>query len=323
MVLTIFDIPRLLHIIKLYDKEKFASRSYVQQTFNDEPVRQAKLPNYEEVEKFCKELKLLGIESEKIFLTKLGNKILEHYNKVNNDNEEFKEIFIKESLFDTEIGEKIRASFSKFYVGENQNRWCPKWEIYDLFETPEILPILYELDILEKKDTTVEINTKYFQIIKKSQKKITQDQLEKQLQNWKITGDIGEEIVLIFEKNRLKKEGHITESEKVERISDENANAGYDIESFLEHQGNMHEIYIEVKASTEKEFAFYWSANELEKAKEYGEKYWIYFVPEIDVKTRSSPREPIKIQNPAETIFKDQSFKTEIEKYHITKIDSS
>ncbi len=319
MVLILSDIPRLLHLIKLYDKEKFASRSYVLQTFNDEPVKQARLPNYEKIENYCKELKLLKIESEKIFLTELGNNILEHYNKENNINEEFKEIFIKDVLFDTEIGEEIRLAFSRFYVGENQNRWYPKWEIYDIFENPEILPILYELDLLEKKDTTVEINPKYFQIVSKSQKKMTLKQLEIQLENWKITGEIAEEIVLKFEKNRLKSEGHFDESNNARRISNDFANAGYDIESFLEQKGTMCEIYIEVKGSTEKEFNFYWSANELEKAKEYGEKYWIYFMPEIDVKTRSSSREPILIQNPSVTLFQDPLYAIEIEKYHITK----
>lgn len=323
MTLTILDIPRLLHIIKLYDKGKFASQSYVQQTFNDEPVKQAKLPNYKEVEKYCKELKLLEIKDEKIFLTKLGDKILECYNKEKKISEEFEEMFIKESLFNSEIGDKIRTSFSKFYVGENQSMWSPKWEISDMFDNPEILPILYELSILEKKDTTVEINPKYIEIINKSQKKLTLKQLEIQLQNWKIAGEIGEEIVLEFEKNRLKNDGHDKKSEKVEKISSEFANAGYDILSFLECEENkFQEIYIEVKGSTGKKFEFYWSANELEKARECGEKYWIYFVPEIDVKTRSSSKELIKVQNPAVTIFDDSSFKIEIEKYHITKINS-
>lgn len=323
MVLNLTDIPRLLSLIKLYDKEKFASQSYVQQTFNDEPVKQARLPDYEEVEKYCKELKLLKTESEKIFLTELGEKILECYDKENSINDEFKETFIKDALFQTEIGEIIRNIFSKFYTGENQNKWYPKWEICGMFENPEILPLLYELDILVKEDTTVGINPKYFQIINKSQKKMTQKELEKQLQNWKITGEIAEEIVLEFEKNRLKKEGHFEESEKVKRISSEFANAGYDIESFFEDQNKMQEIYIEVKGSTEKKLDFYWSSNELEKAREYGEKYGIYFVSEIDIKTRTSPRDPIKIQNPAEAIFNDPSFKIESEKYHITKIDSS
>ena len=323
MVLTLLDIPKLLHIIKLYqNKESVSSRNYVQKTFNDEPVKDARFPNYFEIEKFCNELKLLEIESEKILLTELGKKILDYYDKENSINEEVKEIFIKECLFKTEIGEKIKNTFSKFYVGENQNKWYPKWEIYDLFEIPEILPILYESELLEKKDTIVEINPKYFQSIHKAQKKMSQKQLETQLQNWKIIGDVAEEIVLIFEQNRLKKEGHIEESKKVKRISSEFANAGYDIESFFEYQNKIEQIYIEVKGSSEKEFNFYWSMNELEKAREYGEKYWIYFVPEIDVKTRTSPKEPIIIQNPAEKIFNDVTFKAEIEKYHITKIDS-
>ncbi len=322
MALTLNDIPKLLHLIKLYEKEKFASRIYVQQTYNDEPVKQARLPNYEEVEKICNELKLLKIETDEIFLTELGEKILECH-KENKISEEFKEIFIKESLIQTELGEKIRNTFSKFDTDENQNKCCPKEEIYGRFENPEILPLLYELEILLKKHIKVVINPKHASIFSKSQKKMTLKQLEIQLQNWKIIGEIAEEIVLEFEINRLKKEGHIKESEEVKRISEEFVNAGYDIESFSEHNGNINEIYIEVKGSAEKELDFYWSSNELEKAKKYGEKYWIYFISEVDVKSRLSPREPIRIQNPAEIIFNDQLFKIETEKYHITKTDSN
>ncbi len=322
MVLTLLDIPKLLNIIKLYENKEFASsRNYVQRTFNDEPVKEARFPNYFEIEKLCSELNLIKIESEAILLTELGKKSLDYYDKENHINEKFKEIFIKECLFKTEMGEKIKNTFSKFYIGENQNIWYPKWEIYDLFEIPEILPILYESGLLEKKDTIVEINPKYFQSIHKTQKKMTQKQLEAQLQNWKNIGDVAEEIVLNFEQNRLKKEGHFVESKKVKKISSEFANAGYDIESFFEYQNKIEQIYIEVKGSSEKEFDFYWSTNELEKAREHGEKYWIYFIPEIDVETRSSPKEPIKIQNPAEKMFNDETFKIEIEKYHITKID--
>ena len=323
MVLTLNDIPKLLCLIKLYHNKQFASQSYVQKTFNDGPVKHAKLPNYKEIEKYCKEFKLLKIESEKIYLTNIGEKILECYDKENNINDEFKELFITESLFQTDTGEKIRNAFSKFHTDENQNQYCPIHKVYDMFENPKILPLLYELDILVKKDRIVEINSKYSQIIKKSQKKLTLKELEYQLQNRRITGEIAEEIVLEFEKNRLKKEGYVKESEKIKKISIEFANAGYDIESFLKHQGNMSEIYIEVKGSTEKEFDFYLSANEFRKAKEYGDKYWIYFVPEIDIKTRSSTKKPIMIQNPSETIFNDSSFKIEIEKYHIAEIDSN
>lgn len=321
MVLALLDIPKLINIIKLYENKEFvSSRNYVQKTFNDQPIKEARFPNYCEIEKFCSELNIIKIESETIFLTEIGKKILAQYEKQNMIDDRTKEILIQECILTGNLGKKIIDTFSRFYIGENGKKWYPKWEIYDLFEMPDSLAILYEVGLIDKKDVTVEINSKFLKFFEfKTEKKLTLKQLENQLENWKVIGDIAEEIVLNYEQKRLKNNDHISESKKVKRISIEYTNAGYDIESFNEEQGTIYQIYIEVKGSTEKELDFYLSSNELEKAKEYGEKYWIYFVSEINVKTRLSLREPILIQNPSVSIFQDPSYNIEIEKYHITK----
>ena len=321
MITCLTKIIHLLYLIKLSNKEEPASQSYVRQIFNTKPVKHTSFYDYKQDEKLCIEFKLLKIKTAKILLTELGKKILEHYKK-HGINDNFKEFFIKESLFETDLGKKIQAILSEFFAGEKQNRWYPKWEIYKMFENPEILPLLYELDILVKRELTVEINPKYFQIIDESQKKTTQEELEKLLENSKIIGEIAEDIVVEFEKKRLENQGHIEESKKVRRISMDFVNAGYDVESFLEEQGKIHKIHIEVKGSSEKKLDFYWSRNELDKAKEYGEKYWIYFVPKINIKTRTSQMKVIKIQNPSKILFNDSSYKVEVEKYHISKIES-
>ena len=95
------------------------------------------------------------------------------------------------------------TDLSKFYVGQDNILWYPKEEVYDHFAFPEIIPVLYEIDLLEKKDDIVEINPKYIHLMYE-QKRTTQEQLEIQLQNRKTIGEISEEIVLDFEKNRLK-----------------------------------------------------------------------------------------------------------------------
>ena len=316
MILTISDTIMLLAIIKLYGDQKPASRSYVQKTFHDQPIKQSRFPNYSEIEKFCKKLNLVIKESDEIFLTDLGKKILA-YSKEKMP-EEFQEFFIKNIVFESKIGEQIHNAFSKFYMGIHNNIWYPKHKVHDIFKVPEILPILYEINLLEKNDDIVEINPKYIQFVIQSKRKITQKQLDFQLQSQKTIGAMAEKIVFVFERNRLAKAGHVDESAKIDQISNKFANAGYDIESFAEGKnGKIHKIYIEVKGSSGKELNFHWSANELEKAKEYGEKYWIYFVPEIDIKTGKSSKELITIQNPFESIFKNSSFVVEIEKYHV------
>lgn len=320
MISSISDIPKLLNIIGLYDGQKSATRNNIKKIFKNEPIRLAKLPNYDKLEKLCTLLNLIVVKQNNISLTNPGRNILKQY-KNNIFDEKLKETFVREIVFKSNLGNKIRNDFTKFQLGVNRSLWYPKDKIYDMFEIPEILPMLYELGVLEKNDDRVEITAKYSKLFDTEQRKITQKQLECQLQNQRTIGDIGEEIVLDFEKSRLQ-QIRADKSIKIKRISKEHANAGYDIESFfMDENKKIHKMYIEVKGTSGKEFDFYWSANELKKAKEYGEKYWIYFVAEIDVKTRQSLQKPIRIQNPYKTIFEESSFKKEIEKYHITKTD--
>ena len=318
MSLLLSDVLMILRTVKSYMKKGPASRRYVKDTFNDSPVRQARIPNYVEIEVLCSKLGLLSLEPDKISLTCLGERILKYADR-DEFGEKFRETFIRDVVFGSEIGEKMHSDLSKFYVGQDSVSWYPKEEIYDLLAFPAIMSVLYEIGLLEKKNNTVEINPKYMRLMY-AQKKITQKQLEVQLQNQRMVGEIGEEIVLDFEKNRLKGEGCLTEASKVNRISTEFANAGYDIESFAKSEaGRIHRIYIEVKGSVGTDVDFYWSANEVEKSKEHGASYWLYFVPGIDIRTRRSSGDPIMIQNPSKIVFNDPSFKTEVEQYHVTQ----
>ena len=316
MTLTIHDIIELLSIVKLYVDSKLASRVYVKKTFHEKPIKHANLPNYTLTERMCETLGLIAIKSDRVSLTDLGGKTLEWYEA---NQLKFPDFFIKNVLFGTLIGQEMYNSLSKFNIENNHKLWCQKQQIHALFTIPDILPILYEINLLEKRDDAVEINPKYTQLIW-HRRKITQKQLEVQLEIQKRIGAIAEEIVMIFERDRLVNAGYIEQYLKTEQVSSKEANAGYDIESsYKDAAGNTYKIYIEVKGSTGTELNFYISANELEKAKEYGKKYWIYFVPDIDIETRSSSKEIITIQDPYERIFNNSEYTISIEKYHIIK----
>ena len=127
--------------------------------------------------------------------------------------------------------------------------------------------------------------------------------------NKKEIGEFAENIVLEFEKKRLGKDGHT----KVRRISQEYANAGYDIES----DGRL----IEVKGSTGDEFSIYWSQNEIETARENSDKYWIYFVPGVDIKSNSS-KKPRPIPDPITNVLESDQYKEKKETLHIIKYNS-
>ena len=310
---TLEDILILLDTVKSFMLKDAATRQYVKKTFNEQPIRKARISHYDEVEKLCNVLELLNIKTDKVTITSLGKKIIEH-DLVESD---LKMMFINDVVFGPNLKKWMHEALLKFDIDEDGLFSYPKEKIYELFELPIILPILYEIGLLEKKETKIIINPKYASLVHKVIR-ITQKQLEEQITRQKIIGDIGEEIALKLENSRLEESGLIRQADLVRSISAEFANAGYDIESFDKtEQGDIRRIYIEVKSSVGISIDFYWSANEIKKAQEHGNDYWIYFVPGIDIQSRTSEK-PIIIKNPYQKIFVERLFNAKSDKYHIT-----
>jgi len=127
-----------------------------------------------------------------------------------------------------------------------------------------------------------------------------------------------------FEKKRLLKMHYKEEAEDVQRISQNFANAGFDIKSFNStSKNNEHDRFIEVKGSVNDDFDIHWSYNEIKTAIELRENYWLYFVPEVNIQTRKTSKELQMIRNPYENILKNSEYKTKIEGYHITRNSDS
>ena len=172
---------------------------------------------------------------------------------------------------------------------------------------------------------SVIVNPEFEKLISlKIKRKITLKQLERNLEQQKKIGNIAEEIVLNFEKNRLKNLGFEEESNNIRRISIDFTNAGYDIESFSGKAKNgLPDRFIEVKGTVKKEFEFHWSTNEINVAKNLGSNYWIYYVSEIDVQNQISPNDPKMINNPYDNIFSSDLFQKNIESYRIQEQENN
>ena len=321
MTLSLNDLFRILRLVKLYQRESNSSRNYVKKSYDSEPIKQLKLPNYDEIENFCLKLNLIIKTSDDIKLTKFGIEISELFKQdVSLANKK-----IVEQCFETQdIKKNIENALEKFHYSDGKN-WIPKWDVVSLFENVHILPILYQTGFLQKNDLSVIINPEFEKLISlKSKKKIPLEQLEKNLEHQKKIGNIAEEFVLNFEKNRLKNLGFEEESNKIRQISIDFSNAGYDIESFNgKTKDGVPDRFIEVKGTTKKEFSFYWSINEINTAKELSSNYWIYHVSEIDVQNKTSSNDPKMINNPYENIFSNDLFQKNIESYHIQEQDDN
>ena len=89
-------------------------------------------------------------------------------------------------------------------------------------------------------------------------------------------------------------------SRKVKRISEIDVSAGYDIVSFENSKSFNYDRYIEVKSFSGQPH-FYWSKNEIEVAKLYGDRYYLYLV-NIEKITKSN-YDPTIIRNPVKTVM--------------------
>jgi hypothetical protein len=101
----------------------------------------------------------------------------------------------------------------------------------------------------------------------------------KQREN-EILGLNAEKAVVDYEKKRLTNiEFELSE---IELISEKNTAAGFDIisfENFLDHNSKRIHRYIEVKAVSDQDYRFYMSKSEIEIAKVFGDKYFLYLLP--------------------------------------------
>ena len=219
-----------------------------------------------------------------------------------------------------ELSENVLQAVSNFYVNDDKTISYPKKDLFGLFTEPKTLPILNDTNFLKKNGKIVTINQKFMPALNNELKKIvrkkppkSQAQLEKELEeerkNKKEIGERAEIIVLEFEKNQ---------SRKAKRISQENASAGYDIES-QDEDGNVR--LIEVKGSTGDEFDIYWSQNEIKTASENRDKYWLYFVPGVDIKLKKS-KKPELYPDPIASILESKQYKEKKETLHLIKNNS-
>lgn len=105
--------------------------------------------------------------------------------------------------------------------------------------------------------------------------KISESEFEKILNDRKLLGAKGEEIVINHERQYLVKNGHYNLSQKIQHVAKYSVSEGFDIISY-DLDGNNK--FIEVKTSIKDDSNFYITDNEIETAKRIKENYWLYHV---------------------------------------------
>ena len=125
-------------------------------------------------------------------------------------------------------------------------------------------------------------------------------------------GNKAEIMIIEMEKSRLIAYPDL--QKKIEHAAFENVRAGYDIKSYeIRQPGKWFEKYIEVKAVSEKNLGFYWSRNEIEKARQLSENYYLYLLPVSEGESIEISKLK-EIKNTYKEIYKNQNkWKQEIE----------
>ena len=147
---------------------------------------------------------------------------------------------------------------------------------------------------------------------KSKRRQFSIEQLKKQLEDNELAGEKAELFVLSFEKARIGQ----PLCDKIKRISEIDASAGYDIVSFNSSQAQVLDRFIEVKVISSE--GFYWSKNEYEIAKLKDKMYYLYLV---ELSRVGEPGyTPEMIQDPASNIMGLDSWFVEAQSYHIKRV---
>ena len=268
----------------------------------------------------CKELDLVREENDNYLLTDDGiryyEKIpIEHKQKiVDKKSEEIKKILVdkivndiisfKKQMENIEVEIKIKNGDTYFLVSDNDIKKINK----------RFLKLLIDIGLIGTENGQIQVSEKIINnFTKRKMQNISEDELYKILEKQREVGSAAEEETITYEKKRLMNLGiNQVIIEKIKRISKEKTDAGYDIASFDGQKISfIFDRFIEVKATTGNCSVFYWSENEIEKAKSMGEQYFIYLWVNFG---KPNQRLLTPIKNPYENIWKSNL----IEKHPIT-----
>jgi hypothetical protein len=143
-------------------------------------------------------------------------------------------------------------------------------------------------------------------------RKVGVDELYNQIEANRIAGTDAEIFVEEYERRRLSDH---TSKDRIQRISDYDTKAGYDVVSFENNDSTEIDRFIEVKSYSSK-VGFFWSRNEMDVARIKGSSYYLYLIDRDSM--QSGDYAPSIIQNPFENILADGNWTKRVENYYIT-----
>jgi hypothetical protein len=314
----------LIALDKLSHGSKGALETHVLR-FCREIVIEGRFPDHKSTIDFSIEMGIITRSGNRLQLTKLGRELLKLNPQLEYElNENQKKLLTEKCLLIGKASSHLAVILRQFIPAYSSGTY--QWSSTDnapLTGDLEIVEIMRQSGLLKSSEGMFEVDRRYVASVRDILKPagfVTPDELIMHLKNADVVGRIAEDIVLYLEKQRLQESGCVAESECIQKISDLNVAAGYDIASFNGKNLDMvHDRFIEVKGSTGGEVCFYWTKNEIEQARILGSKYWIYFVGGIDLKNKSSDVQPFLIQDPAKNVLLNNELKVECAQFYVRR----
>jgi hypothetical protein len=303
-------LSRISSLLSLINNTEHSELSYIRRRFNRTHR------DFQETFRLCEVMDLITVNDEILTL-----------NKRPFNNEELKNHLAK-TLLSKEFPEKevVWDYFSNYKEEEGVYSSRPSIELRIQFSS--LRNFLIELGVVEYKaeQKTYFITDDYVSKIRNSvnRSKISLKQFQKIQDDKSKIGLLAEQSVIKYEKNRLKENSAMVKS--IEHTSQFDVGAGYDILSFEDSNTKLSDSskrYIEVKAVSKTDLAFYWSRNEISKSKQLGKTYYLYLVP-IKSSKEKVVENPIIISNPYKKVYKNESdWKSRVESTLFTNVNKS
>lgn len=288
------NISEIFKSINGYDKE-FVAKKYDQCAIN-----------FEETLNFLKALRLIEITKNKLIPIKEYKSLLD-----SNERSPYKrQSVLQEFMIDRLIARNnplstyINEFLSNFLLDNKLLRFKPT--ATERLKYKGIRNFLMELDFIQLDSRKMQyiINKRYsLYFPQRKNRYISSEELRKILNEQIKLGYEAELEIIEYEKKRLA--NYPLLANMIEHTAKKDIKAGYDIKSFdktkKENKKPMPR-YIEVKAVPDDNYHFYWTRNEIDKAKIYKEKYYLYLLPVLS-KSGFNINKLKVIRNPFKNVY--------------------
>jgi hypothetical protein len=217
----------------------------------------------------------------------------------------FKHFLIENIILKPKYSLPLKNYLQNFNIGEDKILSFKPNPGYNIL-TSSLRNFLISADIVEH-DTNnnyILVDTSQLDKIKKSE--YSPQRLDIEIKKQKELGLAAEKLVYNKEKIDLLK---IDRNLKPDHVSLRDVSAGYDIKSFIKSEGEIKEIYIEVKAVPSSNYKFHLSPGEYQKAIKNLDNYFLYLLPvDNSLDEKFNYEKILKINNLQSNIFDNKTY---------------